>query len=448
MTARQKKPAAKSAAQAPAGAAQAPTEKAQGAMASAGKDTKSRSPAKAPPTAKPTGTKPTGKTTGKTAETKAEIKAETKKGSFGARKWHAEELRGLYEQMLLIRRFEEKAGQLYGLGLIGGFCHLYIGQEAVVVGAVAARRFKTSAGTGKGKVKEKVKEKVKGTGGDTLTTSYRAHGHALAVGGSPHKIMAELLGRASGCCGGKGGSMHLFDTAAGFFGGHGIVAAQVPIAAGVGFAEKYLGGDGVAMVFFGDGALNQGQVYETFNMAALWRLPVLFVIENNRYGMGTSIERAAAHSENLAARGAAYGIDGKKIDGMDVLAVHDGVAEALEQIRGAGGPRILEAVTYRYRGHSMSDPAKYRSREEVEEVRARQDPIDRLAKRLEESGVLDETARKEIDARVREEVKSATEAAEKDSEPDERELWTDVYAANGAHAIVVAASGMTIGSAT
>ena len=288
MTARQKKPAAKSAAQAPAGAAQAPTEKTQGATASAvkatGKDTKSRSPAKAPPTAKPT-----GKTTGKTAE--------TKKGSFGVRKWHAEELRGLYEQMLLIRRFEEKAGQLYGLGLIGGFCHLYIGQEAVVVGAVAARRFKTGAGTGKGK------EKVKGTGGDTLTTSYRAHGHALAVGGSPHKIMAELLGRASGCCGGKGGSMHLFDTAAGFFGGHGIVAAQVPIAAGVGFAEKYLGGDGVAMVFFGDGALNQGQVYETFNMAALWRLPVLFVIENNRYGMGTSIERAAAHSENLAARG-------------------------------------------------------------------------------------------------------------------------------------------------
>ena len=371
-------------------------------------------------------------------------KASEAKSDFGARAWKDSELRGLYRQMLLIRRFEEKAGQLYGLGQIGGFCHLYIGQEAVVVGATAARSFKPSPKNRTEKDTQEATQKT--TGGDTLTTSYRAHGHALAVGGTAHSIMAELLGRASGCCGGKGGSMHLFDTAAGFFGGHGIVGAQVPIAAGVGFAEKYQGGDGVAMVFFGDGALNQGQVYETFNMAALWSLPVLFVIENNRYGMGTSIERAAAHSENLAERGAAYGIQGKKIDGMDVLAVHDGVAQALKEIRGGSGPQILEAVTYRYRGHSMSDPAKYRSRAEVEEVRARQDPIDRLAKRLEEAGVLDEAARKAMDKEVRTEVNQATEAAQKDPEPEASTLWTDVYASRGTQTIVVEPSGMTIRS--
>ena len=361
---------------------------------------------------------------------------------FGAGNWDAQGLLELFRKMLLIRRFEEKAGQLYGLGLIGGFCHLYIGQEAVVVGAEAARQF-----SGRGDASEKggkKNKKEKGVGGDTLTTSYRAHGHALAVGGSAHAVMAELLGRESGCCGGKGGSMHLFDTAEGFYGGHGIVGAQVPIAAGVGFAEQYMGGTGVSIAFFGDGALNQGQVYESFNMAALWKLPVLFIIENNRYGMGTSIERAAAAAENLAERGAGYGIRGTKVDGMDVIAMHDAVATALQEIRAGGGPQILEAVTYRYRGHSMSDPAKYRSRKEVEEVRTRQDPIDRFAERLESAGVLGDGMRKEIDDAVRVEVNGATESAKADSEPAETALWSRVYAEQDSNCVVVGADGMRV----
>ena len=287
------------------------------------------------------------------------------------------ELLGYYRDMLLIRRFEERAGQMYGMGLIGGFCHLYIGQEAVVVGMQAA-----------------LKE------GDTIVTSYRDHGHMLACGMDPKGVMAELTGRRGGYSHGKGGSMHMFSREKNFFGGHGIVGAQVPIGTGLAFAHRYRANGVISVTYLGDGAINQGQVYESFNMASLWKLPIVYVIENNRYGMGTAIDRASARTD-LFHRGTAYGIPGEQVDGMNVLAVHEAGLAAAEHARSGQGPIILEMLTYRYRGHSMSDPAKYRTRDEVNRMRTEHDPIDQARRRLLEGGTA-EAMLKEIDGEVQE----------------------------------------------
>lgn len=308
-----------------------------------------------------------------------------------------------YHDMLLIRRFEEKAGQLYGMGLIGGFCHLYIGQEAVVIGIQKALR----------------------TGEDQVTTSYRDHGHMLACGMDPKGVMAELTGRSGGYSRGKGGSMHMFSREKQFFGGHGIVGAQVPIGAGLAFADKYRGTDNVSVVYFGDGAANQGQVYETFNMAQLWKLPVIFVIENNRYAMGTSVSRSSAQTD-FAKRGESFNIPGEQVDGMDVRAVKAAADRAVEWARAGNGPYILEMQTYRYRGHSMSDPAKYRTKDEVQKMRDERDPIEQVRKRLVEKGWASEDDLKEIDKSVRAVVTEAADFASADAEPDPSELWTDI----------------------
>jgi pyruvate dehydrogenase E1 component alpha subunit len=308
-----------------------------------------------------------------------------------------------FRDMLLIRRFEEKAGQLYGMGLIGGFCHLYIGQEAVVVGLMAAA-----------------------VDGDQTTTSYRDHGHMLATGMDPKGVMAELTGRIGGYSKGKGGSMHMFSKEKAFYGGHGIVGAQVPIGAGLGFANKYLGNGKVSMVYFGDGAANQGQIYEAFNMASLWKLPVIFVIENNKYAMGTSLARASS-TPALYTRGEAFAIPGEAVDGMDFTAVLQAGAKALAHCREGHGPYILEMNTYRYRGHSMSDPAKYRTREEVNKMRDEKDPIEHVRKELLAMGV-DEEALKDIDKQVKAQVNEAAQFAQESPEPDVSELWTDIYA--------------------
>ncbi len=314
----------------------------------------------------------------------------------------AAEVLKYYRDMLLIRRFEEKAGQMYGMGLIGGFCHLYIGQEAVVVGMQAA-----------------IAE------GDSVITSYRDHGHMLATGMEARGVMAELTGRRGGYSRGKGGSMHMFSKEKGFFGGHGIVGAQVPLGTGIAFAHKYRGKNNVCLTYFGDGAVNQGQVGEALNMAALWKLPVVYVIENNRYGMGTSIERASASTE-LFRRGEAYGIPGEAIDGMNVLTVKEAGVKAVAHAKAGKGPYILEMKTYRYRGHSMSDPAKYRSKEEVEKMRTQHDPIDQMAKYMVDEGVADEAALKKIDREVKDLVTDAAEFAQNSPEPDPSELWTDI----------------------
>ena len=313
-------------------------------------------------------------------------------------------LEQLYEQMILIRRFEEKAGQLYGMGHIGGFCHLYIGQEAVVVGM------------------QSMAEE-----GDSVVTSYRDHGHMLACGMESRGVMAELTGRKDGYSRGKGGSMHMFSREKNFYGGHGIVAAQVPIGAGLAFAHKYKGDGGVNMAYLGDGAANQGQVYETFNMSALWKLPVIFVIENNQYGMGTSVSRAAAGLD-LADRGKAYGIPGLQVDGMDVLAVRAAAREALDYCRSGKGPYILEMKTYRYRGHSMSDPAKYRTRDEVDAMRKQHDPIEQLRDLLLREGA-DEAGLKQIDQKVKSIVSEAADFALASPEPDAEDLYTDILIA-------------------
>jgi pyruvate dehydrogenase E1 component alpha subunit len=309
-----------------------------------------------------------------------------------------------FRSMLLIRRFEEKAGQLYGMGLIGGFCHLYIGQEAVVVGMQMAIR-----------------------AGDQVITGYRDHGHMLACGMDPKGVMAELTGRRGGYSKGKGGSMHMFSVEKGFYGGHGIVAAQVPLGTGLAFANRYRDNDGVSLTYFGDGAANQGQVYESFNMAKLWKLPVVYIIENNQYGMGTSVARASA-TINLHKRGASFEIPGERVDGMDVRAVKAAGDKAVKWCRSGNGPVILEMLTYRYRGHSMSDPAKYRSKEEVDKVRTENDPIEQVRSRLLKKGFATEDALKKIDASVRAVVNEAAEFATNDAEPDPAELWTDVYA--------------------
>lgn len=313
----------------------------------------------------------------------------------------AEELLKFYREMLLIRRFEEKAGQLYGMGLIGGFCHLYIGQEAVVVGVQAALK-----------------------DGDDVITSYRDHGHMLACGMDPKGVMAELTGRRGGYSKGKGGSMHMFSREKNFYGGHGIVGAQVPLGTGLAFSHKYNKDDGLSAVYCGDGAINQGQVYESFNMAALWKLPVLYVIENNKYAMGTSQERASAGE--LHQRGAAYGIPGHQVNGMDVLEVRAAAEKWVEYIRAGNGPVILEMKTYRYRGHSMSDPAKYRTKEEVEKMRSESDPIDNLKRTLLDGAYVTEDQLKEIDREVKAVVTEAAEFSQQSPEPDPAELWTDV----------------------
>ncbi|NKD76391.1 pyruvate dehydrogenase (acetyl-transferring) E1 component subunit alpha [Haematospirillum sp. H1815] len=313
------------------------------------------------------------------------------------------QLKTYYRDMLLIRRFEEKAGQLYGMGLIGGFCHLYIGQEAVVVGMQAAA--------------------IEGV--DTVVTSYRDHGHMLACGMDARGVMAELTGREGGYSRGKGGSMHMFSEEKGFYGGHGIVGAQIPIGTGLAFAHQYKGDNGVNFAYMGDGAVNQGQVYESFNMAALWKLPVVYVIENNKYGMGTSVERASASTE-LFQRGYAYGIPGEAVDGMDVLEVRDAALRAAGHARSGKGPYILEAKTYRYRGHSMSDPGKYRSKDEVTKMRTERDPIDLLKVQLLEMGAIDEAGLKELDREVKQIVTEAAEFSQSSPEPDPSELYTDI----------------------
>ena len=307
-----------------------------------------------------------------------------------------------YQDMLLIRRFEEKAGQMYGMGLIGGFCHLYIGQEAVVVGMQMALK-----------------------PGDQVITGYRDHGHMLACGMDPKGVMAELTGRTHGYSKGKGGSMHMFSAEKGFFGGHGIVAAQVPLGTGLAFANKYRGNDNVSLTYFGDGAANQGQVYESFNMAKLWKLPVVYIIENNQYAMGTSIARSSATTK-LANRGLSHDIPGEQVDGMDVRAVKAAAEKAVGWCREGNGPIILEMMTYRYRGHSMSDPAKYRTREEVEKVRTENDPIEQVRRRILERKWASEDEIKKIDAKVRDAVNEAAEFATNDPEPDPSELYTDV----------------------
>lgn len=308
-----------------------------------------------------------------------------------------------YRDMLLIRRFEERAGQLYGMGLIGGFCHLYIGQEAIAVGV------------------QSIKEQ-----GDQVITGYRDHGHMLACGMDPKEVMAELTGRAGGSSKGKGGSMHMFSTEADFYGGHGIVGAQVALGTGLALANRYRDNKKVAFTYFGDGAANQGQVYESFNMAELWSLPVVYIIENNQYAMGTSIERSSSET-HLYKRGASFRIPGEEVDGMDVMAVRAAARKAAEHARSGEGPYILEMKTYRYRGHSMSDPAKYRTRDEVDEVRKTRDPIDHVQELLTKKGWADEVALKAIDAEVKAVVADAAEFARTSPEPEPSELYTDVY---------------------
>ena len=318
-----------------------------------------------------------------------------------------EKMLEFYRSMLLIRRFEEKAGQMYGMGLICGFCHLYIGEEAVVTGAMAAIE-----------------------PGDTIITAYRDHGHMLATGMDPKGVMAELTGRRTGYSKGKGGSMHMFSRERNFFGGHGIVGAQVPIGTGIAFAHRYRDNGRVSLTFLGDGAMNQGQVYESLNMAALWKLPVVYIIENNRYGMGTAVSRSSA-SPNLYGRGAPFGIPGYQLDGMNVLAVMAAVEDAVEHARSGKGPFILEMLTYRYRGHSMSDPAKYRSKDEVSRMRQEHDPIDQLRKRIIDGNVADETRLKTIDNEVKAVITEASDFAQQSPEPDPAELWTEVYGEYG-----------------
>ena len=313
-----------------------------------------------------------------------------------------DELLKFYQDMLLIRRFEERAGQLYGMGLIGGFCHLYIGQEAIAVGM------------------QSISQK-----GDQIITGYRDHGHMLAAGMDPREVMAELTGRAGGSSKGKGGSMHMFDVETGFYGGHGIVGAQVSLGTGLALANSYKGNGNVSYAYMGDGAANQGQVYESFNMAQLWKLPVVYVIENNQYAMGTAVERSASETA-FHKRGISFRIPGEEVDGMDVIAVREAGARATEHARSGQGPYILEMKTYRYRGHSMSDPAKYRTKEEVDEVKTTRDPIDHIKERLAKAGVTEDDL-KGVDADVKRIVAEAAEFARTSPEPDPSELYTDVY---------------------
>ena len=313
-----------------------------------------------------------------------------------------DELLAFYREMLLIRRFEERAGQMYGMGLIGGFCHLYIGQEAVVTGVQSALQ-KT----------------------DSVITGYRDHGHMLAAGIDPKAVMAELTGRAAGISKGKGGSMHMFSVEHGFYGGHGIVAAQVPLGTGLGFAHKYKNDGGLSVTYFGDGASNQGQVYESFNMAELWKLPVIYIIENNQYAMGTSVNRSSSEDQ-LYRRGESFRVPGLQVDGMDVCEVRGATDVAVDWVRSGKGPILLEMKTYRYRGHSMSDPAKYRSREEVAAMREKSDPIEHCKRDILAAGAADDARLKDLEKEVRAIVADAADFAESAAEPDARELFIDV----------------------
>lgn len=316
-----------------------------------------------------------------------------------------DQLLDFYKTMLLIRRFEERAGALYGQGLIGGFCHLYIGQEAVVTGIQAG-----------------LKE------GDQVITTYRDHGHMIAAGTDPKVILAELLGRADGCSRGKGGSMHMFDLERQFYGGHGIVGANVPLGTGLAFANKYRENDNISVTYFGDGAANQGQVYESFNMAAMWDLPALYVIENNEYAMGTSTKRSTSSTEYFK-RGEPWGIKGERVDGMNVLAVYEAAKRAIAEVR-KGKPFILEMKTYRYRGHSMSDPAKYRTKEELQDFKENKDPIINLKKSMIEQGLFEDAEFDKIDKEIVKTVKDAVDFAKNSPEPDANELFTDIYVEN------------------
>ena len=308
-----------------------------------------------------------------------------------------------YKKMLLIRRFEEKAGQSYGLGQIGGFCHLYIGQEAVVVGLQMCIR-----------------------DGDQVITTYRDHGHMLACGMNPDGVMAELYGRVDGYSKGKGGSMHMFSKEANFFGGHGIVGASVPLGTGLAFSNKYKKNKAVTLTYFGDGAANQGQVYESFNMAKLWELPCIYVIENNRYAMGTSVQRSSAQKD-LSQRGISFGIEGEQVNGMDIESVIDAGKRAVTKVRNNGGPYILEMLTYRYRGHSMSDPAQYRTRDEVKEVRDHSDPIESLKNSIIENNYLSGERLQLLNAEIKQVVDQSAQFAADSPLPDSSELFVDVY---------------------
>jgi pyruvate dehydrogenase E1 component alpha subunit len=324
-----------------------------------------------------------------------------RKSAKGSASMTREELLDAFRMMVLIRRFEERAGQLYGMGLIGGFCHLYIGQEAVVVGMQAA------IGPG-----------------DQVITSYRDHGHMLACGMDPKGVMAELTGRIGGYSRGKGGSMHMFSAEKGFFGGHGIVGAQVALGTGLAFSNWYRGNDRVSLTYYGEGAANQGQVYESYNMAALWKLPVVYVIENNRYSMGTAQHRATA-ARDFSKAGSPWNLPGEQVDGMDVMKVKTAAQKAVAHCRAGKGPYLLEVLTYRYRGHSMSDPAKYRSKEEVQEMREQRDCIENARKSLLEMGATEDQL-KAIEAEIRAIVQEAAQFAQESPEPPESELWTDV----------------------
>lgn len=339
----------------------------------------------------------------KVVVTKGGMSKSTLKSNKEHVKFSAKELVKLYSEMLKIRRFEEKAGQLYGMGMIGGFCHLYIGQEAVAVGMQHVMN-----------------------DGDGVITTYRDHGLMISCGSDPKVVMAELMGRIDGCSKGKGGSMHMFDLDNHFYGGHGIVGAPVPIGTGIAFSHKYRNNGNVCLAYFGDGATNQGQVYESFNMAALWRLPVIYIIENNEYAMGTSVKRSS-YTTDLYHRGESMGIPGMQVNGMDVLEVIKAGGEAMEYVRSGKGPIILEMKTYRYRGHSMSDPAKYRSKEEVSEVKERRDPIDTLKSIILDNKHASQEKLKDIDKDIRSHMSEVVEFCKKSPEPDYEELWTDVY---------------------
>lgn len=336
------------------------------------------------------------------AKSQALKSVDTAKKSSATSGLPKEKLIQMYREMLSIRRFEEKAGQLYGMGLIGGFCHLYIGQEAVVIGMQHAAKQ-----------------------GDAVITTYRDHGHMIACGMDPKGIMAELTGRIGGFSHGKGGSMHMFSVEKNFFGGHGIVGANVPLGTGIAFAQKYKKTDALSMVYFGDGASNQGQVYESFNMVSLWQLPVIYIIENNEYAMGTSTKRHAADTE-LYKRGEAFGIPGIQVDGMDVLKVYEAAAKVIAHVRAGKGPMLMEIKTYRYRGHSMSDPAKYRSKEEVEKYKEERDCISHFRDYILAQGAITEAGLKTIEDEIKQQMSDAAEFAKESPEPAATELWTDV----------------------
>ena len=309
----------------------------------------------------------------------------------------------IFHQMVLIRRFEEKCAESYSLGKIGGFCHLYIGQEAVGVGAISALR-----------------------PDDYVLTSYREHGQAIAKGISPEAVMAELYGKAGGCSHGKGGSMHLFDADVNFLGGHAIVGGQIPLATGVAFASKYKETDQVTLCFFGEAAVNQGAFHESLNMAQLWKLPCIYICENNMYGMGTSLQRAMS-SQNVASKACAYELASESVDGMDVLKMREATQRAIKRAREESLPTLIEALTYRYMGHSMSDPGKYRTRAEIEKYQER-DPIKVFTKTLKDNGFLSDSDIAEIEAQVKDEVEKAVHFADESPLPDSKELYTDVYA--------------------